>query len=133
MKKYLATAAVVAVAGSAIIGTTSMAHAASATTVAAGSTTSSDSKSKHHDGRIHRAREHGALAQAVRDGVITDAQKTAFLTEVKSLHAQNKPTDPKSQTKEQRDARHATFKSEIQKWATDNSFPLSKIFPKLAQ
>lgn len=82
--------------------------------------------------RIDGARAHAKLNQAERDGVITAAQKTAFLNEVKALRQERKSALSSSSTQAERQAERDKLKSELQSWATTNNFPLAKIFPKLA-
>jgi len=99
---------------------------------------SADSSHAHanHAAKSQRTNHHirmtAKLNQAVRDGTITDTQKTAFETEMKSLRAQHQSAISKSSTVAEREAERVKLKSELQSWASTNNFPLAKIFPKLA-
>ena len=111
-KRIIFMSAVIAAVGMVgVFGTASVTNAASAAT--------STHRTLRHDTRI---REEAKLTQAVSDGVITKAQKQAFLKEVKTLRTANKTAVPKK-----------NIKAELQAWASTNSFPLAKIFPHLAQ
>lgn len=125
MKKrtIIMSAAIVASAGVAALGTVGVTNAASAMTT-------------HHAGlvkRVNGARGEAKLTQAVRDGVITQAQKDAFVTEAKALRTERKAAVNKDSTKAEREAEHTKLKTELKAWATTNNFPLAKIFPKLAE
>lgn len=109
--------------GATVLGTMGVTHAASA-----GNSTQTMAGVIKHTGE----RGHARLNQAERDGTITAAQKTAFLTELKTLRSERKSAITSSSTTEQKQAEHAKLKSELQSWATTNNFPLAKIFPKLA-
>lgn len=126
MKKriIIASAAIVMGGLATLVGTAGATYAASAT---------STTKPAQSVRREWRAREDAKLNQAVRDGVITDAQKTAFQTELKTLREARKSSLTSTSTKSDREAAHAKLKSDLKAWATTNNFPLAKIFPKLAE
>lgn len=124
MKKTLIVGAAIAAS---TLGTVGL---AGATFAATGTATKSHAAIVY---RVGSGRAHAKLDQAVRDGVITDAQKTAFETEAKTLRAERKSAVNKDSTKQQRQAERAKLKSELKAWATTNNFPLAKVFPKLAE
>jgi predicted flavoprotein YhiN len=129
MKKQLIVfASLVTVVGAAAsLTSTSLVSAQSLTTKSA----TSSSTSKLHP-RIRRARTSAKLNQAVRDNTITAAQKTSLITEMKQLRSERKSVITKTSTTAQRQAERTKLKSELQAWASSNNFPLSKVFPKLA-
>ena len=121
-KRMMIIGAVVAMSGFAALGTAAVTNAASA-----------EHTGKGIVRRMEGDRAEAKLNQAVRDGVITDTQKQAFLTEAKTLRAERKSVITKDSTKDQRQAERTKIKSEMKAWATTNNFPLAKIFPKLAE
>jgi hypothetical protein len=97
---------------------------------------SADSAHSVHAHKITRTDKHiratAKLNQAIRDGAITSAQKTAFEAEVKSLKSERAKDITQSSTRIERQAERAKLKGELLAWASSNNFPLAKIFPKLA-
>lgn len=127
MKKHVLVAASLVTIGAAGIGSTALAHAATPSSTASSTTTT-------HGKRLNRRhiRIEAKLGQAVRDGVITTDQKTAFLHELKTLRAERKSDGiSKSSTTAERQAERTKLQNELKSWAASNNFPLSKIMPKL--
>ncbi len=127
MKKelFLVVATVAVVAGS--IGTAAIASADST------SSTAGTTKTSHHQKMVDkRIRLDARANQAVRDGTISAAQRTAFVAELKTVKTDRKAAINKTSTPTERQAERTKLKTELQSWATANNFPLVKIAPKLA-
>ncbi len=119
--------ALVVASGSVVFGASAMASAASKPATAHYDKLAKETR--HHD---HKIRLHARLNQAVRDGSITAAQKKALASELKSLAAERKNDLSKTSSKAQRQAERTRLSNELKTWAQNNSLPLAKIFPKLA-
>jgi hypothetical protein len=104
-------------------GTVAMASAQSTSGKTTSSVTSTKKEHVHIEARLN---------QAVRDGTITEAQKTSLQSELKTLKAERKAALSPSSTKTERQVEHSKLKTELQAWATSNNFPLAKIAPHLA-
>lgn len=131
MNKYVAAIAGAAILSGGVLafGATSVVHAQSTTPPTTQTASTTNHKTTH---KVRHIRLQARLNQAVRDGTITTAQKTALLTELKTLRSQAKSDLGSSPTKTQSQQEHATIKSQLEAWANTNNFPLSKLFPKLA-
>lgn len=127
MKKHVLVAASLITIGAAGIGSTALAHAATSTNMPSNST------AVHKRLNRRQIRVEARLNQAVRDGVISTEQKSAFLTELKTLKEERK-TDgiTKSSTAAQRQSERTKLRNELESWANANNFPLGKIMPKIS-
>lgn len=123
-KRALVVSGVIAL-GAAGFGPTALAHAASS------NNNSSTATSKRVSRRS--ARMDAKLNQAVRDGVITTDQKTAFKNELRTLKAERKADGiTKSSSSTDKQTERTKLRDQLKSWASSNNFPLSKIMPKLA-
>ena len=68
------------------------------------------------------------LTQAVKDGKITEAQKQLILKKHEELQKSREAL--KTMTPEQRRAQLTTWRTELEKWATDNKIDVSVFFGK---
>ena len=127
MKRIVIAASALTIAGSAVaFGTSALASADT-------TTNTGHPRMGQHRHEEGRERMDARLNQAVRDGTITEAQKTAFLSELKTLHDQHKTDVSKNSSKDDRKAERDTLHTELKAWATANNFPLDKIAPKHAE
>lgn len=129
-KRLLILASAVTLSGSALgLGTAALASADTAThdvSMHAG-------RHMDRDGDNDRkVRAEARLNQAVTDGTITEAQKTAFEAEMQKLHDEHKNDISSSSTKAERQAERTKLHDELQAWAKANNFPLDKIMPQHA-
>lgn len=70
------------------------------------------------------------MSQLVKDGKITEEQKTKILAKFKEMEASHEAEmdQMKSMTREERQAKMKAHKDELEKWAKDNGIDLSVLF-----
>lgn len=84
-----------------------------------------EKRTEHH--AEHQKRLEDRLTQAVKDGKLTEAQKTKVIEYMKSQ--QSFMESLKDKTEEERHKAMETHKEEVKKWASDNGIDLKYVLP----
>ena len=74
----------------------------------------------------HKAKQEERLSQAVKDGKLTEDQKTKILAKAEEMKSQMEAhmDEMKDKTPEERKALMEKHRTDIEKWASDNGIPM---------